>query len=459
MKSKVLITLLFSLFLSFPVLGQEGNSQTEKPEVEASPVREEVQRYMGYENLLGRYITLPIDTTSNINTSNRMVDIGYLLLMWIPLILILGFQKRPLLTFSTIFLLLFISASYSHYSFVTRPDGTQVSSQNEEIVEYLDKISLADDPGGVLCAWSYQGLKAVFPFIDTLFEQISGTSDAITYPILIIFFLGGFFLLWERLKSSQLIQRTAVLLIYLFGFLWLILSAGIIWYGFLVLPMALLFLTYYFSRKKETTYDRLFRFAFFGTAGIFVLFAFILFLTNFKYRTDSGKDILDPAVLLYQTGQFTEEQVFDSYYTNLSKALQEINQNEDALVYRAGSMLSFFIRKNDKRVFEDNLLSFFDVVQKKYQDNIKIAEALKAGGFGYLIIGLRIGNTDRTPEGTLRKKFEKFINFLNRNPRVQLLATDNIVVRKNPNTGEEENAYAVFGPRKQLGTFAIYAIQ
>ena len=61
-----------------------ANEYTKKPEISAADLlsREELHRYMGYEELLPKYISLPYDVTMNTNVPGQpFIDISFLFLM------------------------------------------------------------------------------------------------------------------------------------------------------------------------------------------------------------------------------------------------------------------------------------------------------------------------------------------------------------------------------------------
>jgi len=68
---------------------QKGKVKSEG-EIQKELIFEEIQRYLGYETLPVRYLSLPYDVTMNANVDAYYVEIGFLMLMFIPLILVIG---------------------------------------------------------------------------------------------------------------------------------------------------------------------------------------------------------------------------------------------------------------------------------------------------------------------------------------------------------------------------------
>jgi hypothetical protein len=81
-------------------------------------VREEIQRYIGYESLPLRYTSLPIDTTLNSNLNIQAIDIGFLFLMFFPIFYGLSNFKRIKWLFPLLIIYLSVSLPSSFASFV-----------------------------------------------------------------------------------------------------------------------------------------------------------------------------------------------------------------------------------------------------------------------------------------------------------------------------------------------------
>jgi hypothetical protein len=55
-------------------------------------------------------------------------------------------------------------------------------------------------------------------------------------------------------------------------------------------------------------------------------------------------------------------------------------------------------------------------------------------------------------------KFEKMMSYLLKNPEMKLLVTDKKVRRRNPQTGEEEEVFALNGQTVKEGTYVIFQL-
>jgi len=75
---RVLLVILTGL-LYLPVDGDAQNTKEElggEVKVEATK-QEEIHRYMGYERLLPKYVSLPYDVNMNTNVQGAFIDIFY----------------------------------------------------------------------------------------------------------------------------------------------------------------------------------------------------------------------------------------------------------------------------------------------------------------------------------------------------------------------------------------------
>ena len=192
---------------------KKKKNKKQKKEVN-SPVREEIQRYLGYEILPVRYLSLPYDMSVNSNVPGKHVEIGYLFLMFIPIILLLGFKGRPGIGISIMaasILLLLISTCTSNI-FNTERNPIQITEEN--LNDFLESTNFSDVPASVFCAYAYKAFLPVYQPIENLLAKISGDSDYITYPLLLILFAALFFLMQKRIQQQSKINRTLVNLLY-----------------------------------------------------------------------------------------------------------------------------------------------------------------------------------------------------------------------------------------------------
>ena len=246
-------------------------------------------------------------------------------------------------------------------------------------------------------------------------------------------------------------------------FFWLLLGAGGIWYGFLIACVTYLFMVKGLSSSSDKyLFSRTIR------VGTLLSFSAIWIFLAFAYRAgnyaldlreqETPKRILIDPVIQYQTGNLDAATSMNAVFPQYNQAIQAINAEQESLVYSVGTFLSYFIRKNDERVFSDTFLDFFPQLVNRFKDKTKIMQALKANGFRFIIVDLQLNNNDYTAEKSLTKKFINLLNSLHGNPMIELVATDRILEVK----GQGTRFHAVFhdqGDVVHFGRFALFRIK
>ena len=465
----LLLALGLLLMPSVSIYSQEASQtkqeQTEAPQKpkrsSATGKQEDLARFFGYENLLERYTTLPYDKVMNTNWTRSYLDIGFMLLALIPLLFLFGGQTPIWLRIAYILFLFswMFFASASAY----------INKNNLEPATALDQLKkdqAADaEAGNHLAVLNHRlrkpalsAYQSIYPFL----QRISGERDGITYPVLCTLLFLGFLGFMPRIAHHNLATQATLLILLLYGFLWILLSSGIPWYGLLILPLGLVFVirgaikSGRFSNFSEKI----------GTVGVLGLSALWLFLfiplrlCDFSPHPEfRGKYFLYPEIAQYQTGRFTASQTIDQLYPAVLKAEAHLNADDEAMIYRIGTFLPFFIEKNDRRVFSDSYLDFFSGIRERYPDKNILGEVLKAYGFKFIILDLNLVNIDLTSEKTLTDKFNNFINFLYRNPYVELITTDR-KIKLDRNGTVLEAVFAAEGYKiEKQGRFALYRIK
>ncbi len=456
------IMCLFAAVGVNPAIAQNNDGSPDKvaaaePKKDYSGVKEELQRYMGYESLPVRYLSLPYDTTMNTNVTGSYMEIGYLLFIFVPIILLLGFRDRPLAG-SLIMLgaILLLSISVKH-STILGPD--KIVLQYEEAHRIFEETTFAESPVATTTAVIYQILGKLSPPKE-FFKNLSTDEDGFTYPLLVILFIGIFYLLQKRIEHHDIIIRALLNFTLGFSFLYLLLASGIIWYGYLMIAIGFLILAIVFDRYLLSD-EKILKFSsyvFLGISGFWIVLTMINRSVNYRYdytTVEASKQIFDKAILKYQIGEFNADQTIDAFFPGSVKALNMIN-SDDALVFRVGTIFNYYIKKNDKRVLHDSQCDNFNNITKNYSNKITIAEGLIANGYKYLLVDLNTHVIDKTPEKTLTNKFNLFLNFLYENPRVELIATNRLL-----RSQDDPNRYyqGLFGDVYFPGSYAFFQLK
>ena len=436
------IVLILCMVISLPALSQRDKKDKQQA------FEEEIIRYLGYEEIPVRYLSLPYDVTMSHNVERNFMDIGYLLLMFVPLVFLWRVRRWQwrIVLFILLGFMWIASLGSSH---VLGPDGSKIFNKDQLLTEHISTLS--DDIPRQLLAKVYHTARVIYEPIAQVLERASLGGDQYTYLILlaIIYLL---YYLFEKYSSTKKEGFYLGALLLFYCFFMLILSAGIIWYGFLMFPLL------YLEISKYARVSKLYRRYLFVAGGIFIGMAYFLKVSNLYLLSDKGLGMLQPPIMAYNFGGSKGNEIYEGYFRNIGPALEQINSENESLIYQAGTSLAFLIDKNNERVFKDGILNIHSQLVDKYKYKSKVNEALKASGFRYLIVSPNLYVVDQTPEKSLTAKFQKMLGYLHQNVGLRLLATDR-VVRKTAENGQVISDYDMFGDEIiQNGSYAIYEI-
>lgn len=82
-----------------------------------------------------------------------------------------------------------------------------------------------------------------------------------------------------------------------------------------------------------------------------------------------------------------------------------------SIIYRIGTFLLYYISENNKRIFDDSLLSTFGNYLHADSPEV-ISQRLKDLGVSYLLIDLNAATIDQDPNKILTKNYESLVSFL-----------------------------------------------
>lgn len=465
-KLQIFHCLVLTLMVCLPVSSYCQKDNVSEVLIEESAQREEIQRYFGYEDVLFRYLTLPYDISANVNQQGKYVDIGFALFSLMPLaILILVYKNKKwfygLMLLFTLYFLVCLNFSFVMNSDMSRYNpATDLITTSSDVDVFQFVLEEIYAVAGVLAGPIISGLN-----------YLTGPEDHITYPIIFFLFVG---VVWLVVRHKETSDRFKMIFIIsaVFSMLWWLLSGGIIWYGYLLLPLAYAFIFYGNRRTKENHSVYSFKglkILSFSIIGIWVCTAYTSRISNIPFligapTEDTGNQIADWRTMPYSVGIVTAQQSLDNLAPHLSKAINTINSDE-SLILQCGSSLQFDIENDQHRVFEDNNLSYFFGVAQKHKSQSGITSYYRSVGIKYIILDLKLSTLDRTPERTLTRKFGAMLGTLKNNPSIRLVATDQQINVKMPN-GSLSPRMGVFAdpnvPQAQafsvIGSYAVFEI-
>jgi len=177
-------------------------------EIQKELIFEEIQRYLGYETLPARYLTIPYDVTMNANVDAYYVEIGFLMLMFIPLILLIGLRKKPLLGFGVMLLVLFLFIISTANGILMKNKLIRTAINEKTLSTDLSNIDATNSPMDFIDYFMIEVYKITYKLytpIENFLLSFSGKEDFVTYPFLVfILFPLLFGILYFFLKESNL---------------------------------------------------------------------------------------------------------------------------------------------------------------------------------------------------------------------------------------------------------------
>ncbi|MCU0820892.1 MAG: glycosyltransferase family 39 protein [Spirochaetes bacterium] len=118
----------------------------------------------------------------------------------------------------------------------------------------------------------------------------------------------------------------------------------------------------------------------------------------------------------YSGGQFTASEFIESILPDYNKIVSII-ENESAKTFRIGTFIPYFVKNNDRLLFEDNQLDAFNCIDSEQNDE-ETLDRLRKLGFKYIIFDLNTASIESNPEGSLHRKVNRFVQFANSNLQI-----------------------------------------
>ena len=454
---KSLILILILSLSSFV----EMNAQEEKRKYESFDTkREEIQRYFGYEILLYRYLSVPYDVSVQANQTGNFVEIGFLLIIFMPLVLLILFMRKPVYYWLFLLYLIFLWIISTSNSWMFSHQKSKIDTTPENLTQYIQEVSFQREPLDMVAGRIHLVSQTLYKPFKSIGEIISGNEDYITYPILFLFFV---------LMSIGIIRMTGMLthklklfiaLTWLYYFYWTTFGGGIIWYGYILILLLYISLIKLFELVKQQNaflYKLLYP-TFVGVAIFWIVMASVDRISNIQPNVTAdnlGKGIFNAVFFDYACGKIDKNEAIAKMYPNSGDAIARMNSDKDNYIWRVGTSMTYFIENNNERIVMDNQLGLFHPLNYTYPDKEELVEVMKASNFKYLIVDLQTATIDITPNKTLTKKYNNLIEFVTNNPKAKLIGTDRILARIN--NGKQENYYGFSGDQVYYnGRYAIF---
>lgn len=423
---------------------------------------EELHRYIGYEFLLPRYLTIPFDANIGINQYGHFLDIGYLILMFFPLFILYILRNNKV--YAGLFIFVF-----GAYLFLSLSNSIAVDTLTRNRLDNFKKLErfIDSEPERSMdyaVAKIIYSVQTIYNYnVKPFLRTITGEQDLVTYPFMFILFLGLGLMTYLYVRRRGALLGHLGLLTVCYCFFWLMLSSGVIWYGYILYIFMMFFMVYgaRYLKDKGTVASKFLHYGFFSLTTIWLIVGYACRVSNVNMSETykhMGKTMLHSSVYKYNLGTLSNiDEVIEDMDKGQSIIFNRINAEKDKLVYKVGTSLMFFISENHRRVFRDDQLNSFQQLREKYKNDKELIDVLKASNFKFLLLDLQTFSIDKTPGQTLVKKYDAFREFVAQNPNLKFLGTDR-VVKYVDKDGKESFVRHIYGDPVYLGTYAAFEI-
>lgn len=430
----------------------------------SSDVREELHRYIGYEEVLAKYISLPYDVIMNTNLAGPFIDIGFFFLLFFPILLLLGLKSKLLKGLTALLMVLFLIISvptgYRSNKILTSVDQIETFVSIE-----LSQVTFMEAPLVYLKLQATRLANMAYQPIHTnVIEVFSGEGDSITYAITFFMFLFVFFLLTKRLKNASMGKQVLSYFFLMYSFLWLILGTGVTWYGIFMLPIGLILIAV--GALKRNSQTKFLKYAFLTLSGMWIISSTAYRFANYPLplspteinagfeQSKLNTSAIHNGPLMYGLGRMDKYSLMEFLFPQYGSVLNEINRDKDALVYRVGTYFNYFIDRNNERVFQDNQLTNLDRYIKQFPNKLDVVKEMKRNGYRYLILDMNVASIDRTPDSSLKIKARDLGVFLVNNSGLEVIGTDRVVLNE-----DRQRVYGLSGEIINKGTFIAFKLK
>lgn len=400
--------------------------------------KEEINRYLGYEGGAMRFLTLPYDLSMQANVSLFATHIGVVFLGFFPLIL-LSFRRKGLGSFILKLVFILVWMSFSIWSVHNADNVLSYSEVMNSLSSYdYGKGSAFFDSLQPIYLLLLSPLVFLASLLSPVYSLLTFDSDAWSLGIALLSSVMLYYLFRDQFRSQKPLLRGLMIFGGSYFIFWLMLSSGIPWYGILGLAlMPLMLAKLYFSNQdspfKSIPWVRYFSLGF--------LIAWVLLLVFFRLTPLAVTDVPNPAQLdykkplspssvLYACNSIDRDQWLKRFYNpSTVEIIDQLNRDSEAKILNIATSLNFFISGNDKRIYEDNQLDFFNAIWTASRKSMVVTtNRLKLAGIDYILLDLEVASLDVTPDQSLLHKVEELVEYLHNNPHIELIATDRLVV-------------------------------
>jgi hypothetical protein len=320
---------------------------------------EERDRILGFDAGFDQFISLPWKATMNTTTNYYIVDVGFVFLALLPAFIGLAIWRRE------------------------------------------ESLSAGIASLGWFVFWIFWVLRITQNFTGDLNTSTFTPILAFDYGLmLVLIFTVG---VYATAKVRDTILTAVIVLAAVSWVFWAFVGNGVIWYGlagFLPLILLLGYLVFHAPPFARAT----------GW-----LLIFLALTVQVAYRHELPKLSLAAS---YAYGETDYARTVDNLSQDFLSFSDVINKHPESTteknyVYLIGTNLPYFIQENDRRVFPDAQLDYFNCLNLE-QNDMQTYSRLKALGFRYMVASLIVTNPEKDPAGSLHQKADRLFGWIDR---------------------------------------------
>lgn len=381
-----------------------GTVLKQELQTQGGTITEELGRYAGFDQSVMHYISLPFDSSFSLNVAGDYVTVGWVFLG-----------------------LLLLGAAWG---------VTQHADRSRPRILY--------GMAAAFLVWVIYGSLAPVPEASQLLVHVVTVGFAVLIIALLVYAarrnhdpesLGEEIkTLLQRRKVSLLTQAPLTLHIAImtvvYGFLWMYLASGVIWYGIVGVIGILAIGTAALEQMRDDEEGK-------SHYTLFIILLLIFWiLPMFAYKmTTSDTSIKRFAVekdsvvssqlpvksydtrhfVLFKGGVLNQDTGLQFFNAEYYAAAKLLNGEKQSKIFRIGTLLPYFVQSNDTRIATDNQLDQFIASYLPEEDPMAFAKRLYEAGYRYIVFDLGTESIDKTEAKTLTKKVDIFQSFINNN--------------------------------------------
>jgi hypothetical protein len=200
---------------------------------------------------------------------------------------------------------------------------------------------------------------------------------------------------WPEIRSKDPDMSKIAGFTMLYGFLWIVTSQGIIWYG---IPMFVGGMMIFAKAWKTEKW------------AMIVLLGWLIMSLFFRYS-----DSINQNAAMLHSGGLTDEELYTNQSVRGATEIAAVLNSEEGKtknLYLAGRFINYFVEENDRRIYIDQILNKWACVFKHDDPQVSI-DRFNELNFGYVLVmqdGLKV---EQDPTGPLHQQFKDFEAFAN----------------------------------------------